>query len=88
MMIPAYQIAVYDQSLRGAPIIVYLHLLNELDPIAWREVKHLALAARLDYHEDTISDALDTLTGQGYVERQPRTPGAPRLYRLVYSRMP
>lgn len=87
-MIPAFKVASYDQTLRGVPIIVYLHLLHELDPMQWREVKRVALASLLCYHEETISDALNTLTAEGYLERQPWQPGAPRLYRLVYSRMP
>ena len=87
-MIPALEAAKDDQALRGSPIIVYLHLLYELDPVQWREVKHLALAARLEMHENTVSQALHLLTTRGWLERQHLTPGSPRRYRLVYSKMP
>lgn len=87
-MIPALEAAKDDQALRGSPIIVYLHLLYELDPVQWREVKHLALAARLGMHENTVSQALNILTKRGWLERQALTPGVPRQYRLVYSKMP
>jgi DNA-binding IclR family transcriptional regulator len=87
-MIPAFQDAKDDRSLRGSPMTVYLHLLDVLDPMQWREVKQLALCSRLGLGERTVRDALDVLVAGGYVERQPVRPSAPRMYRLVYSRVP
>lgn len=88
-MIPAYADAKDDRALRGSPLTVYLHLLDELSPVHWREVKQVALVPRLGYSERTIRDALDVLTTRGYLERDEETPahaGASRRFRLVYSR--
>lgn len=87
-MIPAFNDAKDDRSLRGSPMTVYLHLLDVLHPMEWREVKLLALSFRLELSERTLRDALDTLVAGCYLERQPVQPSTPRLYRLVYSRMP
>jgi DNA-binding GntR family transcriptional regulator len=87
-MIPAFQDAKNDRDLRGAPMTVYLHLLDMLHPMEWREVKQLALGSELGVSDRHLRRALDTLTARGYLERQPIQPSSPRLYRLVYSRIP
>ena len=87
-MIPAFNDARNDRALRGSPMTVYLHLLDVLHPVEWREVKQLALCVRLGLGERTIRDALDVLTALGYIERQPLRPSAPRMYRLAYERVP
>ena len=69
------------------------HLKDELSPVQWREVKQVALCARLGYSERTIRDALDVLAvlaERGYLERDddetPAHAGSSRRFRLVYSR--
>lgn len=88
-MIPAFNDAKDDHELRGSPLTVYLHLLDELSPVQWRQLKQVALASRLGYSERTIRDALDVLAARGYLERDEDTPahaGTSRRFRLVYSR--
>jgi DNA-binding IclR family transcriptional regulator len=88
-MIPAFADAKDDRELRGSPLTVYLHLLDELSPVQWREVKQVALCHRLGYSERTIRDALDLLAERNYLERDADTPanaGTARRFRLVYSR--
>ena len=87
-MIPAYQDAKDDFSLRGAPLVVYLHLLDQLSPTEWSEVKQLALCSRLRVSPRGLRYALNLLTERGYLERKPVQPSSPREYRLVYKRMP
>ena len=66
------------------------HLRDELSPVQWREVKQVALCARLAYSERTIRDALEVLAERGYLERDddetPAHAGSSRRFRLVYSR--
>jgi predicted transcriptional regulator len=88
-MIPAYHDAKIDKALRGdISIIVYLHLLDILDPQDFREVKRLALATTLEVSENAIRRALKKLVQRGYLRRGRSKPGEPQKYRLVYSRMP
>lgn len=84
-MIPALRDAAGDLAVRGTPLTVYLHLLYELDPVAFRPVKQLALCRRLQLSERAVRQALNVLVAQRYLERE-RT--RPRGYRLVYARMP
>lgn len=88
MTVPAFNDAKRDQALRGSPMMVYLDLLDMLHPIEWRPVKQLALADRVGLSLATVERAIAVLVAQGYLERGPVTPGSPRSYRLVYSRMP
>lgn len=89
MTIPAMDDAKNDKALRGdMSLVVYLHLLDMLDPVEFREVKQLALAARLEISERTIWGAIEKLVEHGYLRRGKVHPGEPRRYRLVYSRMP
>lgn len=89
MTIPAFQDAKADKALRGdISLVVYLHLLDELDPMEFREVKRVALATRLDVSERAVQRALKKLASRGYLRRGRSKPGEPRTYRLVYSRMP
>jgi DNA-binding IclR family transcriptional regulator len=88
-MIPAFDDAKHDRELRGSPLSIYLHLLDELSPVQWREVKQLALCALLGYSESTAHRALELLTSRGYLERDESAAvkaGAATRYRLVYSR--
>jgi predicted transcriptional regulator len=89
MMIPAYRDAKIDKALRGdISLVVYLHLLDELNPVEFREVKRVALAVRLDVSERAVQRALKKLVRQGYLKRGRVKPGEPQRYRLVYSRHP
>ncbi len=88
-MIPAYHDAKDDKALRGdLSIVVYLHLLDLLDPVEFREVKQISLAAKLECSERTIWAAIEKLVENGYLKRGKVHPGEPRRFRLVYSRMP
>lgn len=87
-MIPAYQDAKDDRLLRGNTLVVYLHLLDQLSPVEWIEVKQFALCVRLGISERGMRDALNLLATRGYLERQRVQAGSVRLYRLVYKRMP
>lgn len=85
---PAYQDAKDDRSLRGNPLVVYLHLLDELSPVEWIEVKQFALCVRLGISARGMRYALNLLVSRGYIERKRVRAGAVRLYRLVYNRVP
>lgn len=88
-MIPAYNDAKIDKALRGdISLVVYLHLLSDLDPMEFREVKRAALAVRLEVSENAVRKALKKLCTRGYLKRGRTRPGEPRTYRLVYSKMP
>lgn len=88
-MIPAYRDAKIDKALRGGiSLLVYLHLLEELDPTEYREVKRVALAAKLEVSEKGVQRALKKLVRGNYLRRARRKAGEPQRYRLVYSRMP
>lgn len=88
MSIPRQREIPYDLVVRGSPTVVYLHLLNELDPVEFREVKRASLAVRLDLSETAIQQALNLLVARRYLERAPTRPGVTRRYRLVWSMIP
>lgn len=89
MMIPAYHDAKTDKALRGdISLVVYLHLLDALDPLEFREVKLVALATKLEVSENAVRRALRKLVRNGYLKRGRVKPGEPQTYRLVYSRHP
>lgn len=85
---PRAQSLAEDLRVRGAPIVVYLHLLNELDPVHFRPVKQAVLALRLQLSERWIRQALNILVAQGYIEREREHPNETVRYRLVWSKMP
>jgi predicted ArsR family transcriptional regulator len=89
MQFPAFQDAKLDKALRGdISIVLYLHLLDELDPVEFKEVKRVVLANRLDVSENAVRRALKKLVTRGYLRRARGKPGEPHRYRLVYTRMP
>jgi hypothetical protein len=88
-MIPAYRDAKVDKSLRGdISLVVYLHMLDQLDPVEFREVKRAALAALLEVSENAIRRAFKKLVHRGYLRRGRSRPGEPTKYRLVWSKTP
>jgi predicted transcriptional regulator len=86
--IPAYQDAKRDRWLEGLPLVVYLHLLDLLDPVVFKPEKQMSLAHTLERSERAIRRAMRLLEKRGYIERGPVKGGEVRTYRLVYSRMP
>lgn len=87
-MIPAFDDARRDPALVGPPLAVYLHLLHDvLDPVAFRPVKQLALAAETKFSLRTIESVMALLLERRYLEREEGHSNAPRRYRLVYSRL-
>jgi predicted transcriptional regulator len=87
-VIPRLRDVPYDRQLRGVPTVVYLHLLNELDPVEYRDVKQLALGRRLELSERAVRKALRVLERKRFIERGTSEPGGSHRYRLIYSRMP
>lgn len=87
-MIPAYRDAKCDRALRGAPLTVYLDLLDTLTVEHYRPLPQLALCVRLGYSERTVRWALRLLTRGGYLRRRAGRSNGPREYRLVYERTP
>jgi DNA-binding transcriptional regulator PaaX len=84
--IPAFSEAKRDRALRGAPIVIYLALLDTLTIGHWRELPQLALCHDTGYSERTVRGALRLLTRRGYLEQRPVHPNAARKYRLEYAR--
>ena len=86
--VPAFQDAKEDRDLRGSPMTVYLHLLDVLHPMEWRELKQLALCQELKLSESTVIRALNTLAANGYIERETGivATNRARRWRLIYAR--
>lgn len=87
-MIPALRDAKHDESLGSAAFRVYLHLIEELSPVDFREKKIAVIASELRMPERTIKYAVAALIRRGYVEAGTRVVGSAQSYRLVYSRTP
>jgi hypothetical protein len=86
---PAYLDAIADRALIGFPLTLYAYLWHYvLDPVQFRPVKQLALAAHFGVDERTVRRAIATLLERQYLERGPVDPTEARTYRLVHSRAP
>lgn len=85
-MIPAYHAARRDRALRGAPITIYLELLDTLTVEHFLPLKQLSLCVELEYSERTVRNVLWTLTKRGYLERKAGSLNCPNEYRLEYRR--
>ena len=84
-MIPRLADAKDDPALKDSALRVYLHLVYDLSPVEWREMKNVALARRLNLSERTVEYAMSTLIHRGYIEAEKRMPGSPQTYRLIWS---
>jgi hypothetical protein len=86
MLVPRFEQARDDPELKNSTLRVYLHLVYDLSPVEWRNIKLLALAKKLHVSERTIDSAMSALIRGGYIETRKRTPGSPQAYRLIWSR--
>lgn len=86
-MFPSLYDAADDMELRDSALrVLYYLAYKQLSPVEWRAVKHYALATHLNLSLRTVDGAIASLIERGYLEAGSRTPGSPRLYRLVFSR--
>ena len=85
-MIPSYHAAKRDRALRGAPITIYLELLDTLTVEHFLPLKQLSLCVELGYSERTVRNVLWTLTKRGYLERRAGALNCPHEYRLEFKR--
>jgi hypothetical protein len=84
MIPPRLRDATTDLGLRGAPLLVYVYLLHELDPVEHRPLKILPVATILHLKEVTTWRAIRRLVDNRYLEQGP-VDGRIRTYRLVWS---
>jgi DNA-binding IclR family transcriptional regulator len=84
-MIPALRDASEDPALRGSPLAVYVWILHQLEPHAFRPVKLDWVATTLSMKRHTVARALRILTARGYLERG-RKDGQSPSYRLLVTR--
>lgn len=71
-----------DPALRGAPLAVFVYLLDALDTTDFRPVKVVAIACELRMAERSAGWAVHRLVETGYLEPGHAT-GRTRTYRLV-----
>jgi DNA-binding MarR family transcriptional regulator len=85
VLTPAFLNAKVDHSLRGAPIIVYLGVLDRLTVGRFTALPQLALCKRLKYSERTVRGALRRLIERGYLRCRAGKSNGPREYCLEYE---
>ena len=83
---PELRRAAADPAIRGAALAVYIHCCSELDPIEYRAMKAASVAVACRLSDRTTLDALQRLTGRGYLEAHPANcEGQVGRFRLVIA---
>lgn len=85
-MIPAYYAARRDRALRGAPLTIYLELLDTLTVEHFLPLKQFSLCVELEYSERTVRNSLKLITKRGYMQRRRGPTNCPDEYRLEFRR--
>jgi predicted transcriptional regulator len=82
---PSLRDAKSDPELRGAPLSVFLHVFDTLNPQRFEPLKVSALASDIHMDEGTAWRALAKLIERGYLERG-TDEGRIGTYRIVWDR--